>query len=286
MNAEQIALALGGKKAGRQWVARCPAHNDKRPSLIIYDGHTAPQVRCLAGCTPTDVIKVLVATGLWKADAVKEENGDRHDDADAKRNAELAMAIWQDGVDPRGTLAESYLWGRELSLPDDCSSLRFHPKCPRGAERCPALIAAMVPLKGHEPVAIQRVFFTEKGEKLGSMMLGPVGGACMKLTEHYATFSEALMFCPRLYITEGVETGLAVLQRGKKPVWALGSAGAIERMSVLFGVGELVICADNDPPGLAAAKTCAARWNATTHQHAVIRAPATQGHDFADEVRP
>jgi putative DNA primase/helicase len=146
------------------------------------------------------------------------------------------------------------------------------------------LLAAMYSLKGNKPVALQRVFFTDKGEKLGSMMLGPVGGACMKLTEHYQTFSDSLMFCPRLFITEGVETGLAVLQQGFAPVWALGSAGAIERMPVLFGIGELVICADNDPPGLNAAKACAMRWNATTHQHAVIRAPATQGHDFADGV--
>jgi len=283
MSAADLAHMLGGKRAGRQWVARCPAHDDHDPSLLIFDGNSQVQVRCLAGCHPLDVIKVLVASGRWEKGVAEIGTQLRtpHDDAEAKRNAELALAIWDQGVDPHGTLAETYLWGRDLTLPEDCSTLRYHARCPRGHERCPALIAAMYPLEGSKPVAIQRVFFTDKGEKLGSMMLGPVGGACMKLTPHYATFSEDLLFCPRLYITEGIETALAVLQLGFKPVWAMGSAGAIERMPVLFGVGLLIICADNDPPGLSAAKICAMRWGKRAH----ICVPPIDGTDFADIVR-
>ena len=49
MSAEQIARALGGKRSGRQWACRCPAHDDHNPSLLIFDGHTDVQFRCLAG---------------------------------------------------------------------------------------------------------------------------------------------------------------------------------------------------------------------------------------------
>ena len=48
---------------------------------------------------------------------------------------------------------------------------------------------------------------------------------------------------------EGLETGLALLQHGGPGVhcvWAFGSAGAIARFPVIFGVGQLVIFADND----------------------------------------
>ena len=51
------------KGTGRgRWVARCPAHNDKRPSLAVReldDGRVL--VHCFAGC---DVESVLAAVGL------------------------------------------------------------------------------------------------------------------------------------------------------------------------------------------------------------------------------
>ena len=284
LNAEDVARALGGKRAGRQWVARCPAHADRNPSLIIFDGREQVQVRCLAGCEPRDVIAALRATGLWSGSSGAAAQPWRiNDDAEAKRNGEIARAIWDEAVDLRGTLAEVYLRGRGLTLPLDCSTLRFHPRCPRGNERQPALIAAMYPYDRSKPVAIQRVFLTRDGGKDGAMMLGPAGGAAMKITPHHRTFWDELSYCPRLYVTEGLETALAQRQRDYWPVWALGSAGAIERFPVLFGVGELVICADNDKPGLDAAQVCQTRWNDTTHQLAMIWTPDKDGTDFADD---
>jgi hypothetical protein len=37
MTAETIARALGGRKVGAAWMARCPAHEDCEPSLPIED---------------------------------------------------------------------------------------------------------------------------------------------------------------------------------------------------------------------------------------------------------
>jgi hypothetical protein len=37
MKAETIAKALGGRKSGGGWMARCPAHDDREPSLSIRD---------------------------------------------------------------------------------------------------------------------------------------------------------------------------------------------------------------------------------------------------------
>ena len=67
MNAEALARALGAKRSGRQWKCRCVAHDDSDPSMIIFDGHTGVQVRCLTCCSPLDIIAVLKDRGVWDA---------------------------------------------------------------------------------------------------------------------------------------------------------------------------------------------------------------------------
>lgn len=50
MTAEAIARALGRRKAGAAWMARCPAHDDRAPSLSIADARDGKVlVRCHAG---------------------------------------------------------------------------------------------------------------------------------------------------------------------------------------------------------------------------------------------
>lgn len=54
------------KTGSGRWVARCPAHDDKHPSLSIReldDGRIL--IHCFAGCSPVDV---LAAVGLEFAD--------------------------------------------------------------------------------------------------------------------------------------------------------------------------------------------------------------------------
>ncbi len=68
--AEAVARALDpekAKKAGREWVARCPAHNDNNPSLYFKDapGRENPLFICRAGCEGKDVIRELKARDLW-----------------------------------------------------------------------------------------------------------------------------------------------------------------------------------------------------------------------------
>ena len=66
MTAAMIAKALGGRKAGATWTARCPAHDDREPSLSIADGDEGKVlVRCHAGCEQHRVIAVLRARGIW-----------------------------------------------------------------------------------------------------------------------------------------------------------------------------------------------------------------------------
>jgi putative DNA primase/helicase len=65
MSAQHLAKALGGRKAGAAWMARCPAHDDREPSLPITEGENGKMlVRCHAGCDQRDVIEALRSRGL------------------------------------------------------------------------------------------------------------------------------------------------------------------------------------------------------------------------------
>ena len=68
----------------------------------------------------------------------------------------MAQAIWDQGIDPRETLVEKYLQARGLSLPADCTALRYHRDCPRRGDRLPAMIAAMTSAKTNEFVGVHR----------------------------------------------------------------------------------------------------------------------------------
>ena len=69
--ANLISRLQSVKETGRaKWLARCPVHEDKRPSLCVSettDGRVL--LHCWAGCATYDVLKVL---GLEWADVMPE----------------------------------------------------------------------------------------------------------------------------------------------------------------------------------------------------------------------
>jgi hypothetical protein len=63
MTALQVAEHLNARRAGPgRWQARCPAHDDRSPSLSIKEGDSGKVLlRCWSGC---DLAAVLKAAGL------------------------------------------------------------------------------------------------------------------------------------------------------------------------------------------------------------------------------
>jgi hypothetical protein len=58
MTAETIAKALGGRKASGGWIARCPTHDDREPSLSIRDaGDGKVLIRCAEQATRRSACK-------------------------------------------------------------------------------------------------------------------------------------------------------------------------------------------------------------------------------------
>ena len=64
MSVDPVYIVLdrlsGVKQSGEQWIARCPSHEDRSPSLSIRRGDDGRAlVHCFAGCEPEDVIGAI-----------------------------------------------------------------------------------------------------------------------------------------------------------------------------------------------------------------------------------
>lgn len=68
---EKIVLRLDGvKRTGPgRFVAKCPSHNDKSPSLAVAEKEGRVLLHCFAGCEPADI---LAAVGLTFSDLFPE----------------------------------------------------------------------------------------------------------------------------------------------------------------------------------------------------------------------
>lgn len=66
-----ITLFPGAKKSGGGYIARCPAHDDKNPSLSISNGGGKILLHCHAGCTPEAIVGAI---GLSMKD-LRTDNG-------------------------------------------------------------------------------------------------------------------------------------------------------------------------------------------------------------------
>lgn len=65
MTADSITRALEARRSGSCWMAKCPAHDDKNPSLSIREVDGKVLLHCHAGCRQRDVIAALKSRGLW-----------------------------------------------------------------------------------------------------------------------------------------------------------------------------------------------------------------------------
>jgi putative DNA primase/helicase len=157
--------------------------------------------------------------------------------------------------------------------------VRFHAACPWGdGIRHPAMITAFRSIADDLLQAVHRTALTANGRKIGRKMLGPVGGAAIKIDADQDV-EQGLSIC------EGFETGLAGRLLGFRPLWALGSAGAIEGFPVLSGIEALTMLAETDDSGANAnaVRICGNRWVGADRE-VIVATPRVRG-DMNDAVR-
>jgi putative DNA primase/helicase len=283
MTAEMIAKALGGRKAGNNWMARCPAHDDREPSLSIRaadDGKVL--VRCHAGCAQERVISALRSHGLWpengshapgrSAPGVTATSQPGRDDS---KRTETALGIWKATTPADGGPVETYLAWRGLHLPLP-PTIRFHsgPKHPSG-EIWPAMVALVTRGVDDVPLAIHRTFLARDGAGKApvdpqKMMLGPCRGGAVRL----APAGDVLM------VGEGIETCLAAMQASGRPAWAALSTSGLRALDLPNDVRDVIVLADGDDAGGAAARAAALRWKSEGRRVRIAHPP--KGMDFND----
>jgi putative DNA primase/helicase len=285
MKAETIAKALGGRKAGGAWMACCPAHDDREPSLSIIDAKGGKVlVRCHAGCDQAQVIAKLRSRGLWEDNSHRQRDfirqqprlsaNDQPDRDDAKRT-EAALAIWQATAPAGNTLVESYLVSRGLRLPPP-PTLRFHAglKHPSGGI-WPAMVALVTCGADDTPLAIHRTFVARDGAGKApvepqKMMLGPCRGGAVRLASPGAV----------LMVGEGIESCLAAMLATGRPAWAALSTSGLRALDLPDTARDVIVLADGDDPGEVAARDCAWRWKRESRRVRIARPP--QEMDFND----
>lgn len=262
----EIAAALGGEIDGI-WI-RCPSPGsdpDDRSCYIridpaypsrffIYDCE-GPQGRAYAR-----IREQLSRAGITEA---------QHPASNSWH------AILDEANSATGTLVQRYLIERGITVPvPQC--LQFHPALFHGTTRSrwPAMIAVRVSVDG-TPVAIHRTYLSPDGRSKApvvpqKMDLGSVKGSVIRLSP----LREELM------IGEGIETTLSAIQATGRAGWAAGSAIGLRNLALPPSVTAVIILADGDDPGEAAARAAAARWLDEGRRVRIARAP--EGKDFND----
>lgn len=287
MTAETIAKALGGRRAGAAWMARCPVHDDSSPSLAISAGKNGKVlVCCHAGCDQRDVIAALSDRGLWDVTGIclgryadkRRRNLATEPDPDATARTEAALAIWRASQGIVGSPGETYLRSRGITLFPP-SSLRSHPGLKHTSGGVwPAMVALVVHGQTGKPLAIHRTFLARAGHGKSpvgppKMMLGPCRGGVVRLGEP----GDMLM------VGEGIETCLAAMQASGKPAWAALSTSGLRSLDLPYALREVIVLADGDAPGEAAAQDCARRWQREGRSVRIARPPS--GMDFNDLLK-
>jgi putative DNA primase/helicase len=305
-DARAIARALGGEVAGQQVLAPGPGHSRLDRSLSIRIEPGAPAgfiVFSFAGDDPLackDYVRERLGLPEWEPGdeqdrrvegprrtrfdqtAISREAAKRPRSEDDHHRIERAVAIWHEGQDPRGTLAQTYLnVYRKLDLDDDLAGgvLRFHPVCPwrnentGNTDRVPALIAAFRSIDDGTITAIHRIALDSDGSKLGRRMLGVVHRAAVMLDP----------IGTELAIGEGVETCMAARQLGIRPTWALGSTGSIAGFPILDGIKQLTILGETGAASRDAIRFCGSRWRRAGRRVFIVM--PSVGSDLNDELK-
>ena len=198
-------------------------------------------------------------------------------DASQAQKRDWALNLWNDARPAVGTVVQTYLAARGITLRDDMP-LRFLPNHldRDGGKRWPVMLALMVDHDG-TPQAIHRTFIAQDGKGKAPIAtprktLGMVAGAAVRLAP----------VADRLVIGEGLETSVSAGLMLKAPAWAAISAPNLEfKLKLPDSIREIVVAADHDGPGLKAARAALARWRAEGRAVKIAR-PQTPGADFND----
>ena len=272
---QRLVKRLGGRWSPAGGMCRCPAHDDRTPSLSVRPGRTRLLLHCFAGCDASAILRALEAAHLLEpsAGAVQRASGRRHG---AHNGA--AQRLWSEARSVAGTPAAAYLASRGLGAAS--AELRFHPRTPHGpaplTQFRPALIAAVRDESGL--VAIHRTFLDPRGHGLAGLSpprcaLGRMGSGAVRLGG----------VATRLGLAEGVETALSATALFGVPCWATLGTERFRLVALPAEVRELLLFLDHDRGGRRAEQLAREAFAGLERVH--VHYPERVGDDWNDVLR-
>jgi DNA primase len=268
------------QRAGNEWKGCCPFHTDRTPSFTIYaDDRRAHCFGCgwsgdvLDFMQEAHGVKLFGAIDMLTGGELRELEQRR---APAKPKADMrpvAQRIVNGSVPIEGTPAAAYLRSRGITI-DLPHTLRFARLAPpkiegngllaaNGPGLLPALVAIVTNPAG-ELVGLQRTYLTEDGRKAATKVtdtdrkpkvkysLGNVIGGAIQIGPPSAS----------MLVTEGLEDGLTLAQALGRSVWVAAGTSMMPQMMFAAVTRAIVIGADGDAAGEAAAAKTAAAFDA------------------------
>ena len=285
MDAKSIVHALKGRWCANYGMVRCPAHKDRTPSLKVADGAGDVVVHCFGGCSWQAVKGELRRQGLlpeWDGNATFDPKREAHrrDAAarakkDEQKRTAWARSLWNEAQDSQVSPVSRYLKVRGITMPIP-PTIRYHAalKHVGTGQLFPAMVASVTRWPSRKVIGVHRTFITPHGKKAPvsdcKKMAGVCAGGAVRLAAAGA----------ELAITEGIETGLSIMQATGIPTWAALSVGSIKTLALPDTVREVIIGADGDDPGEGAAHEAALRWKREGRLVRIARPP--RGCDFND----
>ena len=282
-----LASALAGHRTGRGWMARCPAHDDRNPSLSIADGAEGRiLLTCFAGCGWAAIRDALQARSLWWG--CQPYSTGRAPVCGAPHRPRLlgvafdgltiVKRIWRGATAAPGTLVETYLQSRSLTTPVPPTLRYARLRHRESGCSLPCMVAAVQAADGRLS-GLHRTYLRLDGRgKTGVEPAKKMLGTCRGGTVRLAAAGRRLALC------EGIETGLSIRQVCPDlPVWCALSAGNLDRLLLPPEVEEVVLIADGDLVGLTAAQRAAQCYGASRRRIRLVELPP--GMDANDMLR-
>lgn len=272
---EVIGQAMPLRRAGSEHIGLCPFHGERSPSFTVSDRQRfyhcfgcgahgsvidwmvntrnmsfAEAVRELAHAVGVEALGV----GILPERKAKANEAFKDEEERAARLQSLVAEVWRRGVPANGTPVEAYLRSRGLALPNGVPvSLRYLPNCPATVSDevkvlsvAPAMIGGVQDGEGRI-IAIHRTFILPDGS--GKQLVGKANPKAKKMLGRVMT--GAVRLAPRaghVFVTEGIETGLAVLEAlgAGGCVWAGLSLAGMGAVILPEGVNRVTLCGDSD----------------------------------------
>jgi hypothetical protein len=249
--AKHLAVLLGGhdQANGSGWYrCRCPVHRGDAPdTLALKPTPYGVLAKCFKGCTAAELKKALQAVAKGKPlPPVDTAAPVRISSVELMK---IAAGIWHQSVPIGGTLAETYLRRRGITL-ELPATLRCHPALfhTRSKLHAPALVA-VVQSVGGEMLAIHRTWLAVDGSAKAG--LDPVRMALGSVKGHAVRLGEAVS---QVIVGEGIETVLSAMQLYGLPGWSALSTSGLLALQLPQHLTNITIAADNDVPGIRAAQ--------------------------------